>query len=150
MNMMCETDNTILPLGREVSGAPLAAVFPTNPVFTEQAVAILRAYLAEHKLDHYCIFHCAANELYDVEEYLEPLGEVAAWEALAPLSNAGEALSVLTVDDVQARIWSGGCLRLRKHQLIFARWYWINTEGGFEQTSLFAAPSAENYFRVRQ
>jgi hypothetical protein len=149
--MMYEIDNMILPSERSVAaGAPLVASVPPGPVFTEQAVAALRAYLVENKIDHYRIFHSTSNDIYDLEEYLDPLGEVAAWEALPAVSAAGEPLSVLTADENQARIWSSGCLRLHKHQLVFARWYWIDPEHGYRQISLFAAPSAEHYFRLRQ
>jgi len=93
---------------------PVIGALPQSLVFTERAVARLRAFLAGRGDGHFRIFHSPDLGVDDVEDHLAALGESAAWEPLGALSG-GEPLSRITHGRSGARIWPGGVLRLARH-----------------------------------
>ena len=137
------------------SARPAAAtVFGTLPAevaLTERAAATLRAYLVASGLAHYRIFF-GCDYLYDLEEHLEALGEVAAWESVAPMVEHGESIHALTHgEDDRPHLWESGILRLSRAEVIVGRWYWSHRDGYTATRSLwlFAAPSPEHYSKLR-
>jgi hypothetical protein len=81
---------------------------------------------------------------------LNGLEESAQWEVYDAGSIAADPLALLTYDRYAAKLWPAGLLRLRKHHVVLARWYWLNTEGEAKGLWLLAAPSAEHYFRLHR
>ena len=132
-------------------GAPLVGMVPEAIVFTERAVAALRAYLVGHGLADYRIFYASDLDLYDLDEYLKPMGQEPLWEPLPPAVAGGAALAGLSHDKTGAWIWESGCLHLRRHEVVVARWYWVdNSNAALESVVVCAAPTAGHYFRLRQ
>ncbi len=129
--------------------APIIGSMPQSLIFTEHAVASLRAFVAGNGDARYRIFHGVDIGLDDVEDYLEPLGESSEWEPLPPMSAGGEPLSRLTYAPSGARIWQAGVLWLARHGVYFARWYWRENDE-IITFRLCAAASADDYFRLRR
>src|SRR5687767_938568 len=112
-----------------------SAPLPADVVLTQRAAAILRAYLSENDIGHYPIFHCGGSEMYDVEAFLAAPGETdARWQPAPPLVSGGDAIADLETfddDDQPARLADSGILRLAKHEVVIARWHWIDTKDSF-------------------
>src|SRR5687768_1268117 len=108
-----------------------SAPLPAEMVLTQRAAAVLRAYLSENDLGHYPIFHCGGNDLFDVEWYLAALGESAArWEPAPPFISSGDAIGDMeTFESQPARLADSGFLRLADHEVVIARWHWIDSDG---------------------
>lgn len=130
-------------------GSPVVAEHLAPLVFTEQAVGILRAFIARNGHEHYQIFHGGDIGLDDVEDYLKPLGESSRWEPLPPASAGGEPLNKLTYSRSGARVYQAGVLSLERHGVYFARWYWRENDE-LRAFRLCAAASADDYFRLRR
>lgn len=133
-------------------GAQIVGTLPPSLVMCQRAAAVLRAYLNDAKLGHYRLFHCPPTDLYDIEQSLERLGEVAAcWQPLPPLVRDGEGMSTITHDADGSKIWEAGVLRLAKHDVVLARWYWIDAEDYCTIRVLWfgAAPSAKAFHALR-
>jgi hypothetical protein len=128
------------------------AWLPADLVLTQRAAAVLRAYLSGNDLGHYHLFHCAQNEMWDVEYYLAPLGENgAAWEATPPFITGGDTLANVTVEkEAFARLWQCGILRMANHEVVIGRWHWIDGEGDLRILTLCAAHSPAHFFRLRK
>ena len=128
-----------------------SAPLPPDVVLTQRAAAILRAYLSENDIGHYPIFHCSGSDLYDVEWFLAALGESEArWEPATPLVSGGDAIGDLeTPDGAPARLADNGILRLAKHEVVIARWHWVDTEGSLDILNLFAARSPAHFARLQ-
>lgn len=122
---------------------------PEGLVLVERAVALLRRYLTERGLGKYRIFHCPRGDAHDLDVHLGILDEGAHWEPHAPAISGGEPLSVLTRDGQSDRFWPAGTLHLKRHEAVFARWYWVEHRGTFRTLRLCATPSIEQYTRLR-
>jgi hypothetical protein len=129
-----------------------SAPLPGDIVLTQRTAAVLRAYLSENDLGHYHLFHCAINEMWDVEFYLAQLGEdAAAWEATPPFIAGGDSLANLTIENESfPRLWHCGILRLSKHEVVIGRWHWISGDGTFRILTLCAAHTPGHFFRLRK
>ena len=137
--------------GARQEGAPVFGALPAELVFTERAAAALRTYLAANGLGHYRVFF-ASDDVYDVEQHLDALGEVAAWEAPAPMVAGGETIHCVTHRDSKVgEMWESGILRLSRAEVVIGRWYWVHREYYSYAASLWlcAAPSAEHYAKLR-
>ncbi len=124
---------------------------PAALAFTEQAAAILQQYLCKHDLDHYRIYYVCKMDLDDLERMLDLLDDSARWETLPPLTRNGAAITPLTHNSTQAWTWPTGCLRLRRQEVVLARWYWemVDHRGQLRCVDLCAAPSPEHYLRLQ-
>jgi ATPase family associated with various cellular activities (AAA) len=131
------------------SAIPVSGPLPPGLVMTERAAGLLRRYLDLHELSRYRILHSADLDLEDTERYLDALGESATWEPIASSLSSGAPLDVLTHGTIAGKIWRSGILHLPKHEIVLARWYWVDENGIFRQLWLCAAPSAEKYIRLR-
>jgi hypothetical protein len=116
---------------------------------TERAAGLLRGYLDRHELSRYRVLYSTDLDLEDTERYLEALGESAAWEPVGSAVADGAPLDALTHGTRAGKIWRSGILRLRNHEIVLARWYWVDEHAFFRQLWLCAAPSAEKYIRLR-
>src|SRR5688572_24357325 len=123
---------------------------PAELVLTQRAAAVLRAYLSENELGHYRIFDCSSNELYDVEFFLAQLGEAdATWEPAPPFVAGGDGITTVTIESEKVpRLWDCGILRLAKHEVVIARWYWIDDNGLLSVLNLFAAHTPGHFARL--
>src|SRR4051795_9797500 len=122
------TANTALRSRRR--GPGVAAALPSGLVLTERAVAALRRFLHSRRLRGWRIFHCGDLDLHDVERHLDALGEPeAAWEAPPPTVPGGEPLVTLTHGDDWAALWDAGFLHLPAHEVVLARWHWMDADG---------------------
>jgi hypothetical protein len=129
-----------------------AAVLPAGLSFTEQAVAALRAYLVKNGIGAYGIYHVSNMDLDDLEGMLEVIDPSARWESLGALTRRGEAMTALTHEGEEAWAWPSGCLRLEAHEVVVARWYWMDVEGrgsGLRRVKLCAAKSPAHYLKLR-
>jgi hypothetical protein len=123
---------------------------PPGLVFTEWAVAMLREDLGRNGLSRYHICHCTDLDLDDTERYLEALGEgEAAWKPLPAASGSGQPLTMLTHGSSASKIWPSGVLRLPSHQVVLARWYWVDEIEVFRSLWLIAVPHASAYLKLR-
>jgi hypothetical protein len=128
-----------------------SAPLPVDVALTQRAAAILRAYLSENDIGHYPIFRCSGHDLYDVEWFLADLGEPGArWRPAPPLVSGGDAVGDLeTFDGAPARLADSGILRLAEHEVVIARWHWVDTEGSLDVLNLFAARSPAHFTRLQ-
>ena len=163
--MIYEMDNEAVPtLSSEaedatVSSPPAAAparvmgAIPGAVVMTQRCAAALRAYLAENGLHHYRIYSCNDADALEAEQHLDALGEAgAAWHPLPPLVAGGRDIASLTHDTERGtRAWDAGVLRLRRHDIVLARWYWldVNDYGALRALRLLAARSPMDVERLR-
>ena len=136
-----------------VSPARVMGAIPGAVVMTQRCAASLRAYLAETGLHHYRIFTSTDGDALDAEEFLPAIGEAdAAWEPLAPLVSGGRDIAALTFDpSTGVKAWDAGVLRLRRHEVVIARWYWLDVTdyGALRSLRLIAAPSTQHVERLR-
>jgi hypothetical protein len=134
-------------------GAPVSGGLPLSLVVTQRAAAMLRAYLNEHELAGYRIFRCFDEGPFDSESHLDALGETdAAWEPRPPLIEGGETIATLTHDEKGGHAWESGVLRLPRHEIVLARWFWVVTEDGYgcaRSLCLIAARNVEDVTRLR-
>ena len=134
----------------ETLGSPL----PVSLVFTERAAASLRDYLDRAGLGQYRMFYSYMLDvdLDDIEAHLESLGESTGWEPLPPLAGGAAGLANLKFDhDNSARGQEPGCLYLRRHEVVIARWFWVNvTDNCVSEVWLGAAPTHAHYARLRE
>ncbi len=136
------------------AAATLTAPVPQGLAFTERAAAGLREYLARVGLHSYRVFYndWTDADLHDVDEHLEVLGEgAAAWEPLPGLFGTPAGVASVRLDHDGARHRESGCIHLRNHEVVLARWFWVNLD---RYDSLFdvwlcAAPTADHYTRLR-
>jgi hypothetical protein len=128
-----------------------SAPLPADVVLTQRAAALLRAYLSENDLGHYPIFHCGGSDLYDVEWYLAALGETdARWQPVPAFISGGDLIGDMETPDGQpARLADSGILRLAEHEVVIARWHWIDDNGALGILNLFAARSAAHFARLQ-
>lgn len=163
--MIYEMDNEAVPTlsseaDDEMTSSPPAAAparvmgaMPGAIVMTQRCAAALRAYLAENGLHHYRIYSCTDGEAMEAEQHLDALGEAgAAWHPLPPLVAGGRDIAGLTHDTERGtRAWESGVLRLRRHDIVLARWYWldVNDYSGLRALRLLAARSPTDVQRLR-
>src|SRR5436190_23815118 len=127
--MSVEAENFVAEAAKGSSGAALPSVtaaLPPPVVLTQCCAAVVRAYLNDANLGHYQLFHAVPHDLYDIERSLEELGEVCAWESAPPLITGGEVIN--TFVQHTAKLRESGIIRLAKHEVVLARWYWIDAE----------------------
>jgi hypothetical protein len=155
--MISESNDILIePLTRDSAdgtprAAPVYGTLPSEIALTERAAAALRAYLVNNGLAHYRVFF-GCDTIYDVEKHLEALGEVAAWEGVAPMVDGGETIHAVTQSEETgvATLWETGILRLARAEVVVSRWYWTHREGSYTRALwLCAAPSAECYGKLR-
>ena len=121
------------------------------------------------------MFFTAGPDLGDIDTHLAALGEAgAAWEALPGLSAGGEqpALAVARgkpgeakeADEAEAAadaatgtgrvgpaVYRPGCLLLRGHDVLIARWHYLDLHnGGWSPAYLYAAASPEAFQGLRE
>src|SRR4051794_5562888 len=135
---------------RRRRGPAMAAALPSGLVLTERAVAALRRFLLGRRLRGGGIFHCGDLDLHDVERHLDALGEGgAAWAARPASVPGGEPLVTLTHGEDWAALWDAGFLHLPAHEVVLARWHWIEEDGSvYRNLWLCAAPSTQHYLRL--
>ena len=76
-------------LGDDTSAAPVVGALPEAVVFTERAIAALRAYLDARELTSYRIFYCSDFGFYDIVEYQAKLDPDASWDDLPAMAAGG-------------------------------------------------------------
>jgi hypothetical protein len=141
---------------RRSTRAKVTAVppLPENLAFTEWAVACLRKYLDRAGLGHYRVFYnyILDCEMDDIDEHLKSLGESAAWEPLSVVTGGAEGLAAVQIKgNGTARGQEPGCLNLRRHEIVLARWYWVDAaEDQLVHVWLCAAPTFDHYARLRE
>ena len=133
--------------------ARVMGAIPGAVVMTQRCAAALRGYLAENGLHHYRLFSSGDGDVIDAEQFLESLGEAgAAWQPLPPLVAGGRDLAAMTHDPADGtKVWEPGVLRLRMHEVVIARWYWVdvNDYSSLRSLRLIAARSADDVQRLR-
>jgi hypothetical protein len=137
---------------RSTPAAPVIGTLPAGITLSQRAAAMLRAYLEEARLGHYRIFHCPPHDLYDIELSLKQLDEPGAcWETMPALVRDGQEISTITHEDESSKIWDAGVLRLARHEVVLARWYWVDVEGNGALRALWlaGAPSAKVFHQLR-
>jgi len=145
--MLLQQDNFAWPEGIEPAGVE-SRIVPPSLAFSQRAVATLRREVRQRGCGAFRIFHVVSFDLYDVDEYLGPLGESGRWEPLAPDVAEGEALCAMTRTNSSSRIWDAGLLYLRRSEVFIARWIWFDN-GDVRYFNLCAAPSGEHYQKLR-
>lgn len=140
------------------------APLPDGLAFTERATSALRAALRRRGLRDYLVFYnyFADFDLDDLEEHLAALGEApgTTWEPLPPLARGtrrrrhgracppGVANVRLERDRVRGLV--PGFIHLRRHDVVVARWFWLNpVDDTLVAAWLCAAPTFEHYGRLR-
>lgn len=156
-------NSTDLTLGEDATDLSSSAVpRPTGPlpaslVLNQRCAGAVRAYLNANGLRHYRVF-CAGDgdedDLADVDAYLDRLDEpAAAWQMPPPLVAGGERVGVIAEEAGAdaGGLRESGILRLARHEVVLARWYWVHVEDGGTMRSLLlsAAPSAAAFARFR-
>ena len=138
---------------REQAAPGTGGAIPATVVMTQRCAAALRSCLAENGLHRYRIYHTTDGDVLDAEQFLDALGEAgAAWEPLPPLVPGGRDLAALTHNPGRdTRAWETGVLRLRRHEVIIARWYWLDVHdyGSLRSLRLVAAPSPGHVHALR-
>ena len=130
--------------------APLVNPLPPGLVMTEWAVGLLRAHLEREGLTHYHICHVTDLDLEDAEKHLDALGETGAeWQPLPAALGSGEPLAAMTHGAAAAKVWPTGVLHMSNHQVVLARWYWVDEIQVFRTLWLIAAPTAAAYLALR-
>src|SRR4051794_41337037 len=130
--------------------APLVGPLPANFVLSQHAAGVLRRYLERNQLCEYRVFHCEGLDLEDAERFLDALEEAgASWEPLSFGTAGGDPLAALTHSERGARIWPGGALHLRRHEVVVARWFWADEFDAHRELWLCAAPTAKHYLALR-
>src|SRR3954454_4502898 len=115
---------------RRRRGPGAVGALPSGLVLTERAVAALRRFLVGRRLRGWRIFHCGDLDLHDVERHLDALGEAGgAWEPPPASVPGGEPLVTLTHGDDWAALWDAGFLHLPAHEVVLARWHWMEADG---------------------
>lgn len=147
--MLYEATEPLTDIAPEPARAAAAARLPTMVAVTGRSVAAMRAYLEDRGLSDYHIFHCAYHDLQDIDHHLGALEPSAGWDSHGLLPD-GEPLTLLTRDEQSAKLWPSGFLHLKRHQVVLARWYWMNKNNLAVGHWLIAAPSAEHYFRLHR
>lgn len=131
-------------------GAPVVGALPPGLVFTERAVAMLRAYLDARELRDYRIFYCTDFGFHDIGEHLSSLDPNASWDALSPMSSAGEPCGAVLNQETLGS-FQAGALDIRRHQIVIARWYWVDCDSynQFRKFTLSAAPTPGHAAKLR-
>jgi hypothetical protein len=134
------------------SPAPPVAPLPEGLAFTERAAADLRAYLDRAGLGEYRVFYnyYLDVDFDDVDEHLAALGEDGvAWEPLP--GTLGRGVTGVRVERGEARGSEPGCLHLRRHEVVLARWLWVDPADDYlKDVWMCAAPTADHYARLRE
>ena len=152
----------------------IPANLPPGLVMAERMTAAVRDHLAGHGLGAWTVFFTAGPDLGDIDTHLAALGESAATWAPLPGLSGGEqpALSVSrgrsadpkadepSADDTATEgatvagggptIYRPGCLLLRSHDVLIARWHYLDLHnGGWSPAYLYAAASAGAFKALR-
>src|SRR5262245_53866122 len=93
---------------------------PCDLHLTDRLLAAVRAYLQSKDLDRYQIYYGSISDFSDIDRLLGALNERSEWEPISPTGQS-EALAYLKIDDGKSSIDLAGCLHLRKHQIVLAR-----------------------------
>ena len=147
--MLYETRESLTELETGPARAEVVAPLPSMVALTHRCIAELRAYLEEHGLSDYQIFHCSYHDLYDVDHHLASLEASAHWEPSVSIPGS-EPITLLTRDERSAKLWPSGVLRLHRFHLVLGRWYWMGKNNAAMGQWLIAAPSADHYFRLHR
>jgi hypothetical protein len=135
---------------RKPAVAPVIQPLPADYVLTQHLATSLREYLAREGLAAYRLFHGVGLDLEDAERYFDELEEPdAVWDPLPTGPGGAEALAALTHGTRTAKLWQSGVLRLRRFELVLARWYWVTETDQHREVYLCAAPSPAHYIRLR-
>lgn len=124
---------------------------PPDLVLTDLVLASLRRFLAARGLSDYVIFLCDEPDLYDIDKHLKALGETdATWEVLTE-DHGALSIEILGAQEKEPEWRHGGCLHLRRHQMVLANWRWLTAhDGSLKEFWLYAAPSSQHYMRLRK
>ncbi len=141
---------TIFEPNLDGRAAPIVGALPASVVFSQRAAAILRAFMDQKGLDDYCIFQSSDFSFHDIDEHRTTLAGNVSWEALPSLVTGGES-SATALDASAGRTQGVGALILSRHQVVIARWFWMETENycALRQLTLCAAPTAEHCVGLR-
>ena len=152
---------------------------PPGLVMAERMTAAVRGYLRGQGLEGWTIFFTPGPDLSDIDAHLVALGEAgAAWVPLPGLSDGGEqpalALPRSKRDEAkdenadagdeplptpeptakttgQPDLYRPGCLLLRSHGVLVARWHYLDLHnGGWSPAHLYAAASVEAFRALRE
>jgi hypothetical protein len=146
---------------------------PPGLVMAERMTAAVRAFLRERDLAAWAVFFTPGPDLGDIDAHLVALGEsAAAWEPLPGLSEGGEQPALALPrsrgggakdgdDDGDAEptspaaagpeLYRPGCLLLRSHGVLVARWHYLDLHnGGWSPAHLYAAASVEAFRGLRE
>lgn len=146
----------------------LSAMPPSDGLaFTGRATAAMAGFLKGRGLGDWRIYHVTGHRLYDLHRHLDALGESdAVWEQTGELMRGAEGFATLNHDDEgpppghplanlegeadAADVRPTGCLHLRRHEVVMARWTWFDpTEGRMRGINLYAAPTPGHLSRLR-
>ena len=147
---------------------------PPGLVMAERMTAAVRAFLRARDLGGWAVFFTPGPDLGDIDAHLVALGEsAAAWEPLPGLSDGGEQPALALPrsrggaakddgdDDGDAEpplpstagpeLYRPGCLLLRSHGVLVARWHYLDLHnGGWSPAHLYAAASVEAFRGLRE
>jgi hypothetical protein len=129
------------------------APLPEGVAFTDRAVAALRDYLARNGLPEYQIFYnyFLDVDMDDVDQPLDRLGEPsAAWAPLSESAAAARDVTDVRFERDGPRAREPGCIHLARHQVVLARWFWMDPANDCLTSAwLLAAPTADHNARLR-
>lgn len=135
--------------------ARFTAPLPDGVAFTDRAAAALRHYLSAAGLGAYRVFYNYLTDvdMAEIDEHLDALGEAGAtWEPLPDLAtgDGGGGVADLQIEgDNTALRKDPGCIHLRRHGVVLARWFWVHAEDYLCAVWLCAAPTHGHYTRLR-
>ncbi len=151
-----------------------ASNLPPGLVMAERMTAAVWGYLRGQGLAGWTVFFTPGPDLSDIDVHLAALGEAgAAWEPLPGLSDGGEQPSLALprskggdardgADEApdapeaprtagQPDLYRPGCLLLRTHEVLVARWHYLDLHnGGWSPAHLYAAASVEAFRALRE
>jgi hypothetical protein len=145
---------------------------PPGLVMAEQMSAAVGRFLRGTGLGGWTVFFTPGPDLSDIDAHLAALGEAGCtWEPLPGLSDGGSQPSLAlprareneargegdeTGEDPPAKagqpdLYRPGCLLLRSHGVLVARWHYLDLHnGGWSPAHLYAAASVEAFRALRE
>jgi len=133
---------------------PTRGSLPGGLVLAGQFTGQLRAFLDVRGLAGWEIFFLNGGHLSDVDACLSDIGEAdAVWEPHRRDFNAGEQPGGLSdpSDGESVADRPAGCLHLREHEVVVARWFFFDLPHRvWAPVYLCAAPSPDRYHRLKE
>src|SRR3954470_9794347 len=141
------------PVSGAGAGGAVGAALPPGAVMADRAAGWLRAYLCRRGLEEYQVYCSNDLDLHDLAEHLELLACAVCAADGCPVDSLvpGGAQPSYLPTRRKSPPAPSGVVHLREFEAVVARWYWYDTdEGAWYAFHLLAAPSAQQYARLRE